>query len=74
MNYTFSIILTSICILFALNNKTTKRLKRDIYIMQARIDFMASQNVNVDSTRVNNDTILFFNNGTFIGRSVIVRK
>jgi hypothetical protein len=42
--------------------------------MQARIDFMASQNVNVDSTRVHNDTILYFNNGIFIGRSVIVRK
>jgi len=34
--------------------------------MQARIDFMASQNVNVDSTRVHNDTILYFNNGIFI--------
>lgn len=75
MNYTISIILTTICILlFASNNKITKRLRRDIDVIQARADFMASQNVHVDSTRVNKDTIFYFNNGIFLGSSVVVRK
>jgi hypothetical protein len=75
MNYNISLILTTICIVFfSSNHKKINKLRRDLNIIQAKADFIASQNVKIDSTIVRKDTLLFFNNGVFLGSSVIVKK
>lgn len=60
---------------FIRNNKHTNRIKRDATIQAAKTDFLKllnDKNAFIDSTLFRDDTLLFYNNGAYLGMAAIV--
>ncbi len=62
--------------LFVANNRRDKRQKKLLTIETAKASFIQNQlggkSGAIDSVYAINDTILFFKNGSFMGKSIIV--
>jgi len=59
------------------NNIRLNRLRRQATIQSAKTNFLmhlGNKNVSIDSTAINNDTLLFYSNGSFIGKTVIIAR
>lgn len=60
---------------FIRDNKRTNRIKRDATIQAAKTDFLKlfnDKNAFIDSTLFRDDTLLFYNNGNYLGMAAIV--
>lgn len=74
MNSYITILLTTIIFIVASQNRSIRKLRREISVETAIINFTTSQNVSFDSVFVKKDTVFFFNKKNFVGKSVTVRK
>ncbi len=63
---------------FIYNNNRVDKVKHELSIEQAKTAFMLSQRdkntVPYDSTVVVQDTVFYYKNATYVGKSVIVTK
>ena len=73
------IIMLVITLLFsAVTNSRVNRLQRQLNIESAKTSFTMNRCCNdvetYDSVRVNKDTVMFYNKGTYMGMSVITTE
>lgn len=60
---------------FIRNSRRSERIKRDATIQAAKTDFLKllnDKNAFIDSTLFRDDTLLFYNNGAYLGMAAIV--
>jgi len=60
---------------FIRNNKRTNRIKRDATIQTAKTGFLKllnDKNAFIDSTYFSDDTLLYYNKGTYLGMAAVV--
>ena len=73
----FVVLLLLTVLLFISNNIRLNKLRRQTAIESAQTNFLmhlGNKNASIDSTYINNDTLFYYHNDTFIGKSVIVTR